>query len=239
MDVVPVLDLKSGQVVHATGGRREAYAPITTPLAGSSEPAAVLDGLLRLFRFGHVYVADLDAIERRGDHAVLLDDLFRTRPGITPWIDAGIADAGAAQAFLADHTGAVVIGSESQASPDLLAALRADERLLLSLDFRGNDFLGPAELLADPDLWPSRVIVMTLARVGMARGPDVARAAQIVRRATRSRVYAAGGVRDETDLRALAAAGVAGALVATALHNGELSAAWLRQYARPPMAQAG
>ena len=36
-------------------------------------------------------------------------------------------------------------------------------------------------------------------------------------------IYAGGGVRDDPDLRALEAAGAAGALVATALHEGRVT----------------
>ena len=93
----------------------------------------------------------------------------------------------------------------------------------LSLDFRGDAFLGPRELLEDAALWPERVIVMTLARVGSGEGPDVARLAEIVARAKKSRVFAAGGVRNVDDLKRLRDIGVAGALVATALHAGRIT----------------
>ena len=95
---------------------------------------------------------------------------------------------------------------------------------MLSLDFRGEEFLGPPEILDNVDLWPERVIVMTLAKVGMGAGPDLARVAGIAARAGGRRVYAAGGVRGLDDLRALARAGAAGALVATALHEGKIKA---------------
>jgi phosphoribosylformimino-5-aminoimidazole carboxamide ribotide isomerase len=36
-------------------------------------------------------------------------------------------------------------------------------------------------------------------------------------------IYAGGGVRDDADLRALESAGAAGALVATALHEGRIT----------------
>jgi hypothetical protein len=39
-------------------------------------------------------------------------------------------------------------------------------RIVLSLNFRGDSFLGPKGLCDAPHLWPARVIVMTLARVG-------------------------------------------------------------------------
>ena len=64
---------------------------------------------------------------------------------------------------------------------------------------------------------------MTLTRVGVSAGPDFARVSQIVARAGDRRVFAAGGVRDADDLERLEAIGAAGALVATALHDGALT----------------
>ena len=77
---------------------------------------------------------------------------------------------------------------------------------MLSLDFRGDAFQGPQEILAEPALWPSRVIVMNSARVGSAAGPDLARFSAIRSIAGERALYAAGGVRDARDLSALKAA---------------------------------
>ena len=60
--------------------------------------------------------------------------------------------------------------------------------------------MGPEALFDDPSLWPARVIVMTLDRVGSGGGPDVARLQDIASRAGSRRVYAAGGIRDRADL---------------------------------------
>lgn len=226
MDVIPVIDLKGGVVVHARGGRRDAYRPIETPLSASAAPAAVVAGLRRLFPFPRLYAADLDAIEGRGDHAAALGDLART--GIDIWLDNGARDAAA----LARWPGTLLLGSESQKDVALLRAVRDDPRVVLSLDFRGEAFLGPPHILADATLWPRRLVVMTLARVGAQAGPDCARLGEILARAEGREVYAAGGVRNAADLRDLAARGVAGALVATALHSGALGAADLHAIAR-------
>ncbi|PPC82303.1 MAG: hypothetical protein CTY40_05070 [Hyphomicrobium sp.] len=102
---------------------------------------------------------------------------------------------------------------------------------ILSLDFRGDDFLGPPDLLARPNLWPETVIVMTLGRVGSGAGPDFERLSGIIARADGRQVIAAGGVRNVADLEALAAIGVAGALVATALHSGQIKAGDLERVA--------
>ncbi len=66
---------------------------------------------------------------------------------------------------------------------------------------------------------------MTLARVGSGAGPDLARLAAIRSVAGEREIYAAGGVRDAVDLSALKAAGAAGALIATALHDGRIGRA--------------
>ena len=232
MDVVPVIDLKGGEVVHARGGQREAYRPIETPLSRSSRPADVVAGLLRLFPFRRVYVADLDAIERVGDHSAILTELAAEWPALEFWVDNGAADASAAADWLGRHAGCLVIGSKSQGSAELLRSLPG-ARVVLSLDFRGDVFQGPTEILNETELWPSRVIAMTLARVGSAAGPDVSRIGTIARRAAGRQVYAAGGVRNGQDLRLAEAAGAAGALVATALHSLALTAEDLKGLARP------
>ena len=85
--------------------------------------------------------------------------------------------------------------------------LAAHERVCLSLDFRGEQFQGPPAVLAEPDGWPRRVIVMTLARVGSGAGPEIDRLLAVRAAAPDRAVYAAGGVRDAADLAALQHAG--------------------------------
>ena len=80
---------------------------------------------------------------------------------------------------------------------------------------------------------PRRVVAMTLARVGSGEGPDLLRLAAIKALAGPNRaVYAAGGVRDTGDLDALVTQGIAGALVATSLHDGRIEAATLARFAQ-------
>ena len=223
MDIIPVLDLKSGEAVHARMGRRDEYRPIRTPLCQGSAPGDVVDGLLRLAAFARFYVADLDAIEGRGGHAAALRALAAARPGVEFWVDSGVGDAKAARSWLDANPGALVLGSESVDGVAMVRGLCREPRVVLSLDFRGDVFAGPQGLLDDVAAWPGRVVVMTLARVGAAQGPDLARVAAVVARAEGRQVYAAGGVRDAADLGALRDVGAAGALVATALHGGAVT----------------
>jgi phosphoribosylformimino-5-aminoimidazole carboxamide ribotide isomerase len=194
----------------------------------------VIEGLLSVAPFRRIYVADLDAIERRGDHRAVIADLARRHPGIEFWVDGGTATAAQAVA-VADDGLMPVLGSESLADLAALAAAVARlgrEGCVLSLDYRGEKFVGPVELETQPRLWPSRLIVMTLSRVGGSAGPDFARLAATKERVGAQALFAAGGVRDRADLDALASMGIAGVLVASALHDGRLTPASLVGFAK-------
>jgi phosphoribosylformimino-5-aminoimidazole carboxamide ribotide isomerase len=140
-------------------------------------------------------------------------------PQIELWVDAGFASTDAAANWASLGFGRPVLGSET-----VTDAPRFDTGgAVLSLDFRGDRFLGPPALLDTPQGWPADVIVMCLHDVGMGGGPDTARLARIIAAAGPSRrVFAAGGVRNRADLETLAALGACGALIASALHSGAI-----------------
>ena len=224
MEIIPVIDLKADRVVRARMGQRHLYQPIETVLSPASDSLSIAAGLLSLYPFSTLYVADLDAIEGRGDHRAVLTQLKARHPQLTLWVDNGIASADAAAAWLETDLGCLVLGSETQRDICVVGDLVAHERVVLSLDFRGDAFQGPPELLEQPHIWPQRVIVMTLARVGSGAGPDLERLAAIRRAAPAHKLYAAGGVRDRADLIALRRGGIDGALIASALHDGRVVA---------------
>jgi phosphoribosylformimino-5-aminoimidazole carboxamide ribotide isomerase len=154
-------------------------------------------------------------------------------PGLEIWLDGGFATPEDARAAM--RPGILpVVGSETLAGADALA--RAGQAFgragfVLSLDYRGGRFLGAPEVERDVDSWPDRLILMTLDRVGADRGPDFAALEALMRRAPGRAVFAAGGVRGEADLDGLERIGVAGVLVASALHDGRLPAGRLRRCA--------
>lgn len=233
--IIPVLDLMRGRVVRARAGERALYRPIETPLAPSSMPHDVLRGFLALAPFPSFYIADLDSIGGNGDHGSVLEALARETPQAELWVDGGVAAAADAE-VLAARGLVPVLGSETLsggAALDEATARLGASRFVLSLDWRGGRFMGAPELWAATEFWPERVILMTLDRVGMAAGPDLAGLEALVARAGRRRVFAAGGVRHAADLEALRAIGVAGALVASALHDGRLPRETVMRFLRP------
>lgn len=233
-NLIPVIDLKGGMVVHAREGRREEYLPVRSRLSPGAEPSNIVNSLLALHPFQTLYIADLDAIQRRGDNMESIRAIHRNFPELELWADTGIGDEIALAHWLDAGLGCPVIGSESLLDADFLSMVR--ERcqapsLVLSLDYQGDDFKGPPLLLEYPErYWPQRVLAMNLHRVGSDKGPDLALIVELAGRVPGCQVFAAGGVRSIEDLQQVKAAGAAGALLATALHDGRIGPSHLAQF---------
>jgi len=223
MEIIPVIDLKGGLVVHARMGQRELYRPIRTRLARTSDPVDVVSGIMSIYPFASLYIADLDAIAGAESNRVSIVRLKQAFPQVTFWVDNGLADPDTAAKWLPLGLD-LVLGSETQTDTRTVCHFSRDPRFVLSLDFREAALQGPSALLTHVDCWPRRVIVMTLNRVGSHAGPDLERLRAVRAMAEGRAIYAAGGVRGVGDLQALVNAGIAGALVASSLHNGQIAA---------------
>lgn len=229
MNIIPVLDLMNGKVVHAKHGERHRYLPIQSKLTPSCEPIAVIEALLALYPFTHLYIADIDAIQQRGNHTSEINAIAQTFPQLTIWLDAGfshIEDLSGQNANIRP-----VLGSESLDSIECYQALisRSQSPPILSLDFKNGGFLGPQSLISGAGQWPQEVIVMSLNKVGSNAGPDMQGLNEIQSRCLSSSIYAAGGVRAIDDLITLQQANIQGALIASALHNGAISSSDLEK----------
>jgi phosphoribosylformimino-5-aminoimidazole carboxamide ribotide isomerase len=211
--VVGVIDLKAGAAVHAVRGERERYRPLGDPLA-----------IARRFGLDELYVADLDAIAGSGANNALIAALAREARVM---VDAGVNEPEPARALLDLGVDRVVVGTETLADADAFARV---PDAVLSVDLRDGRVLSRDPRLAGMSALDAvarlhhtalrEVIVLDLARVGTGAGPDVAPISAIQAAFPALELLAGGGVRDADDLRALEAAGAAGALVATALHRG-------------------
>jgi HisA/HisF family protein len=222
--VIPVLDLKGGMVVHARGGKREDYRPLATSFGSSDDAIAIARELIAVTGSPALYIADLDAIAGTGNHFELCRDLGDALPLSEIWIDAGFSDVTDCLFWL--PIGAtLVIGSESLDGLEAWAGIQSTfgQNVVLSLDFEGESLHGPAPLLDDPALWPGRVIVMGLDRVGAGTGPDLAQLRAVLAKAGGCAVFSAAGVRNLGDLESIASVGASGALIATALHSGAIT----------------
>ncbi|MGE0195142.1 MAG: HisA/HisF-related TIM barrel protein, partial [Methylocystis sp.] len=132
MQIVPVIDIRNGAVVRARAGARDAYRPMSSPLAATSAPPDIVAGFLTLHPFKKIYVADLDAIQETGDNQRQIAALIDSFPALCFMIDAG----GTSLRWRGAARTECVIGSESLRDSESLRALKDAPNTLLSLDFR-------------------------------------------------------------------------------------------------------
>ncbi len=233
--MIPVLDLLGGLAVHARRGDRANYRPVTSMLApGTPDPLALAQALRRA-GYPELYMADLDAICGTGCHLDVVSTVVRTT-GQRVLLDAGLRRATDARNLMAAGAAAIIAGSETLGGwADLEALVReyGPERVIFSLDLRGgavmadNPQLGaanPEQILATATgCGVQTALLLELAAVGSEGGPPLGMARRLLQAVPSVELLVGGGVRDAADLARLAGVGVAGALVATALHNGRLA----------------
>ena len=230
MTLIPVIDLLNGQVVRGVRGDRKAYRPIESALCASSDPVTVARILVDHCAARQLYVADLDALMGGPAQCDVLRELLVALDGIELWVDAGFVDADAASALraqLAPLSQRIVPVFASESLRSRAALVECRDRFgaagaVLSLDRRDGQRLDPAGCWDAMALWPQRVIVMTLERVGSGAGPDLETMAQLHREAPATALVGAGGVRSADDLARGREAGAGAWLVASALHDLQL-----------------
>jgi phosphoribosylformimino-5-aminoimidazole carboxamide ribotide isomerase len=233
-EVLPAIDVRGGRLAGLEpGGGSDVRAFGGDPLAAARAFAGAGAGWL------HVVDVDL-AVDGRARNLDVLSGIAALGPRVQA--SGGVRDEDGVRALLDAGAARVVMGSAALSEPervtDLLA--RHGERLVVGIEVdqgrirsRGRDpvDLGLMETLG----WlaaagASLLLVTAVDRVSGLAGADVA----LVRRVARAGrpVLAAGGISRIEDLRALRAAGAAGAVVGRAALEGriDLSAAFAGRF---------
>lgn len=177
-----MIDLQGGVVVRGVGGLRHQYRPIESRLCDGAEPGEIAAALKAEFGFDDIYVADLDAIQRRPPQY----DAWRqiAAAGLRLHLDAGLATLHdcrqAAERLGRPHVASLVVGLETLQSWEELreVAVEFGEAVTFSLDLRHGrplkivgGTLHPAEIAEKAlDCGVGRIVLLDLAQVGQGRG---------------------------------------------------------------------
>jgi phosphoribosylformimino-5-aminoimidazole carboxamide ribotide isomerase len=220
MQIIPVIDLKNGHVVHAVQGNREHYAPIHSPLCQNSDIFTAIEQFLNLYPFDIFYIADIDAITGQYHHEKLIWNVLNRYPDKTFWIDSGLPNSNTHYRHCKNHI--PVIGSESLNCDNIDKISEMTTQYILSLDFTGNTKIGDLNIFETPQIWPNTILIMNLSHVGSDHGPDYSKLTEYSQRFPEKEFVAAGGIRSSEDLAALNSMGISKALIASALHSGNI-----------------
>jgi phosphoribosylformimino-5-aminoimidazole carboxamide ribotide isomerase len=237
MRIIGVLDLRNGRAVHARAGQRDRYAPVQSVAGEAIDPgdARALASIYRdRFGLSELYAADLDAIEGRTPQDRLVSSLAVYG---ALWLDAGVASTREVRHALTLGAAHVIVGLETLPSweaLDEMCVTAGGGRIAFSLDLRDGRPLGDERVTGGgsavavaaraAEAGVASIVVIDLARVGTGDGIDVRLVARVHEAAPSATLLAGGGIRDLDDLARLADAGCDGALVATALHHGRITA---------------
>lgn len=232
MELYPAVDVQGGRL--ARGGSGDAAHP-SPPSVAPRDPVAVARQLAR-DGARWVHFVDLDRAYGRGDNRALAQR-FLAEAGLRVQVGGALASAAAIAEMLAWGATRVVIGAAAAADPELVAELlgrHGPARLAVGIDAREGRVaprgsgttltLTPLELARRVWAQGARTVIYTDAtRDGTLAGPDLDGARAIA--ALGLDVIASGGVRSLDDLHRAREAGLAGAIVGRALHEGRFTLA--------------
>ncbi len=228
LELLPAVDVVDGQAVQlqqgvaGTGGQ---YGdPYQAALRWQDAGAEWL------------HLVDLDAAFGRGDNAALLAGIV-ARLDLKVELSGGIRDDESLKRALATGCRRVNIGTAALEDPEWTERIIAEhgDRVAIGLDVRGTTLAARGWTRDGGDLWSTldrleaagcaRYVVTDVARDGMLAGPNLELLRGVCER-TGSPVVASGGVSTLDDLRAIRAlvpVGVEGAIVGSALYQGQFT----------------
>ena len=222
MELYPAVDIEGGRVARSRSA--------ADPLAAVRQFAR--DGA----RWAHV--VDLDRAFGKGENRDVIRPLLVEGGGaVRIQVGGGLTTDAAIAELLGWGATRVVIGTVAAVDPALVARLLARygaERLAVGIDARdgrvaarGSDVtlaLTPLELARRVRGEGARTVIYTdAARDGSLAGPDVDGARAIAALPGGLDVIVSGGVASLDDLRRVREAGLAGAIVGRALHDGRFT----------------
>jgi phosphoribosylformimino-5-aminoimidazole carboxamide ribotide isomerase len=226
--VIPAVDVSGSEAVRLRRGEPDSVvARGGNPAALAARFAAASPPLL--------HVVDLDGARSGRTRPELVSLLIRVADPVPIQVSGGIRSLADAEALLAVGAARVVVGTaalaEADALDELVSALGG--RLVVAVDVRDgrvvvsgwtrSTAVAPEELAVRcAEAGVERLLCTAVERDGTLGGPDLDLLAR-VSDASGLPVLAAGGVRSESDLNALAALGLEGAVVGRALLEGAVS----------------
>lgn len=223
--VVFVLDIFNGVVLHAAGGQRKNYKPVhaMSRLCNNSNPVDIVKQL----KPSETYVADLNQLQKTGtDNYRIIRELSRYT---VTMVDPGIENLQDIARCLGVANTAVTGTETSGLETILKGADLYPGKINVSIDIKNGVLLTKEAALKNPlDLIPllneaeiNNIILLDLDRVGTNSGFNISLLEEMTAQSEHD-VLVGGGIRSITDLETLDSIGVKGALVATAVHRGDI-----------------
>lgn len=219
----PAVDIRGGRCVQLVGGRPE-REEVSLP-----DPAAQAR-IWRDMGFGTLHIIDLDAALSQGENRAAIRAVVQSTDASIQ-VGGGIRDERAVQEVLALGVDRVIVGTraiddfhwlsrQAHGHPrKIMVAADVREGIVVRKGWTESSGIPVLELLRRLDPLPLAGILCTdVSREGRMEGIDLAGAQEVVR-GSHHPLWISGGVTTVRELRALARAGAAGAVLGMALYT--------------------
>lgn len=226
----PAVDLMGGRVVQLVGGRPD-QERVSLP-----DPVASARHWVEEVGFRALHVIDLDAALGTGSNRDAIAAILEA-VDVPVQVGGGIRDGEAVDELLAAGADRVIAGTRAVADRLWLEGIAARHpgRIVVAADTREREVvvhgwtegagLSVCHFMRGLDDLPlAGILVTDVGREGRLAGIDTQLFGDVVL-CSGHPVLAAGGIADEEDLRRLAAAGVAGAVLGMSIYAGDIDAA--------------
>ena len=228
LELLPAVDVTEGravQLVRGEAGSGKTYGePLTAALGWQRDGAEWL------------HLVDLDAAFGRGDNRGVIAEIVGSLD-IRVELSGGIRDDESLTAALATGCTRVNIGTAALENPEWCSRIIGEhgDKIAIGLDVRGDKLAARGWTREGGNVWDvlerlerdgcRRYVVTDVEKDGMLNGPNVHLLRQVCER-TDSPVVASGGITTLDDIRQIAqltGLGVEGAIVGTALYEGNFT----------------
>lgn len=222
--IIPVLDLMSGMAVSGKSGHRETYKPLKSVYSFSPDPVEIASALKRSGA-QQIYIADLDAIEKKGSNLELVQKINHILPVMMDW---GVKDLLSFE-FALEFASKIIVATETLKSLDELQAIFdkfPKDRIVVSVDIKDGKLLAPEmDISLDSfkerlrELNPSQIILLDISKVGTHEGFNMSLIDDFAE--FKDSLILGGGIIP-SEIKSLDEKDIKRVLVGSALHKGDI-----------------
>lgn len=237
MQILPVIDIKEGQVVRLFKGDFNQKTVVNPDVIGQSKIFAQAG-------IDFIHVVDLDgAFDGRATNRDLIAKL-KKESGLGVEVGGGIRTLEQIEDYLAVGIDRVIIGSMAVKNPDFVkAALEkfGSDKVVVGIDAKNGmvategwletsnvDYISLAKAMEK--IGVTLFVYTDIDRDGTLTGPNFEHYDRLVAELTTAKVIASGGIAEQSDLVKLQQIGVAGTIVGKAYYNGNISLEELKAF---------
>ena len=229
LELLPAVDVADGKAVRLTQGEAGSETDYGDPI----------EAAMTWINAGAewIHLVDLDAAFGRGENRALLREVVAASSAVKIELSGGIRDDASLEAALEAGATRVNLGTAALEDPAWTARVieRFGDAIAVGLDVRGTTLAARGWTKEGGDLWEvlarledagcPRYVVTDVTKDGTLKGPNIELLKDVMAR-TNKPVVASGGIsslQDITDLRALAPAGLEGAILGKSLYAGKFT----------------